>query len=78
MATGKNDSLWCSVMHLGAMSLWLKVLLCLTRALWRGREPYCSITHNILLSDTAVRVSSSTPTASGLPDQLAESVQQAD
>lgn len=30
MATGRNDFLWRSVVHLGAISLSLKVLLCLT------------------------------------------------
>ena len=55
MAIGRNDFLWCSVVHLGAISLWLKVLLCLTRVLWRGWEPHCNIAHtidSILLSDT--------------------------
>ena len=55
MATGKNDFLWCSVVHLGAISLDQSVV---ERV--RATLQYCPNFD----SNTAGKVSSSTPTMS--------------
>ena len=67
MATGRNDFLWRSVVHLTGIRLELNVLLWLTTTSWSAWEPFAKMTSNldsILLSDTTVTESSSDPTMS--------------
>ena len=44
-ATGRNEFLWCSVVHLG--SLWLNVLLWPTSTLWCEYEIFSNIVFNL-------------------------------
>ena len=65
MATGRSDFLWRCPVHVGGISLDLKALLWLTTTSQSVWEPFAKMTSNldsILLSDTPVRESSSTPT----------------
>ncbi len=63
MATGRKDLLWCSVVHLGGLSLLLKVIWYDSIVTCRGWEALSIILSSflsILLSDTFTKDSSST------------------